>query len=377
MRQFLSWAASIAVLAVGFVSCSDSEKVTGSSGPARSFYLGFTPFPYDDGIAAQDYVYDRIAADGDIICHHFDNGIPWPEALHGDPFHVNVQGDWQNRRSRVPAGHKLLVTVTPINIDRDTLAPYKGELPDMPLPAPWDTYSFNHDSVKVAFLNYCERVITYFDPDFLVIGIEVNLLVNADTTLGKWNDYLGLQQHTYSALKAAHPSLPVMVSFTGMDLVDGVTDTDHALQTAAFQQAIQYSDYYGVSLHPFLSVFLADSLPASVIEQVLSMSNKPIAITETSYPAEHFTVFSGSIEFDGSEAKQEQFFTDLFTSAENHDVRFIVNFVVRDYDSLWVDLGAPDDVAKLWRDTGLWDEDGNERPAVPLWRSWFDRTVSN
>ncbi|MBD3257253.1 hypothetical protein GF377_02380 [candidate division GN15 bacterium] len=363
----------LGALGVGCTSDDDNGDPIGPTGPARSFSMGFTPFPYDDGFAPQDYVYDKIASHADIVCHHFDNGIPWPEALHNDNFHVNVMGDWQNRLGRTPAGHKMLVTVTPIDIGRDTLAPYKAGLPDSPLPPPWDTYSFNHDSVKVAYVNYCERVIDFFDPDYLVIGIEVNLLIEADTTLGKWNDYLELQQHTYTALKASKPSLPVFVSFTAMDLIDGYTDAHHSLQSAGFAQAMQYSDYCGLSFHPVISVFQADSLPQQVIHDVLHLSNKPVVITETSYPAEDFSILGGSIQFHGTPAKQEQFFADLFATADSVDVGFIINFVIRDYDALWADLGSPDDIAKLWRDTGLWDEDGNERPVVTVWNEWLGR----
>src|SRR5688572_21091676 len=73
----------------GAFSC-DKE----SAGPNRSFYMGFTPFPYAISLEAVDYTYEMIAQEADIINHHFDNGVPWVEALQNAPFHINIQNDW-------------------------------------------------------------------------------------------------------------------------------------------------------------------------------------------------------------------------------------------------------------------------------------------
>ncbi|NOG49226.1 MAG: hypothetical protein HND48_07100 [Chloroflexi bacterium] len=47
---------------------------------------------------AVQYTYDRIAEDADLIVQHFDNGVPWPEALDGAPFAQAIQDDWAFRR---------------------------------------------------------------------------------------------------------------------------------------------------------------------------------------------------------------------------------------------------------------------------------------
>jgi hypothetical protein len=49
-------------------------RFSGGAAPAQpACYIGFTPFPYDlDSITTVlDYVYGRIAADANIILHHF------------------------------------------------------------------------------------------------------------------------------------------------------------------------------------------------------------------------------------------------------------------------------------------------------------------
>ncbi|MBK9099968.1 MAG: hypothetical protein IPM14_18105 [bacterium] len=64
------------------VSCTKEENPIVDPPPqaTRSFLRwGFT-FPYDISSAAV-IMHDKLATDADLISHHFDDGIPWPEAL--------------------------------------------------------------------------------------------------------------------------------------------------------------------------------------------------------------------------------------------------------------------------------------------------------
>jgi hypothetical protein len=355
----------VLIAALLISSCTESGGSEKNNTVYRPYRLGFTPFPYDVSAEAVEYSYDILNTDADITAHHFDDGIPWPEALAGTDYHANVMGDWKYRKENTPAGHSVYVAVTPINLMRDGLAPYRGETGDMPLPSPWDTYAFNHEDVKKAYLNYCVKVIDYFNPDYFCIGIEVNLLMHHAKS--KWNAFVELHRYVYGELKALYPDRVVMVSFTGMDLIDGYTDSDYADQMTAFQEVIDYSDYYGLSLHIFISSLADGSLPDSVFEDIFSLSSKPLGICETSYPAESFSVYGGSITFAGSEEKQDDFFKKLFSFSDVYAARFVINFVIRDYDALWESIGSPDDFTKLWRDTGLYDENGTPRIARNRW----------
>lgn len=87
-------------------------------------------------------------------------------------------------------------------------------------------------------------------------------------------------------------------------------------------------------------------------------------------------VFGGSIRINGSVAKQEDFFRKLFHAADYHDVRFIINFVIRDYDALWKQIGSPDGIAKIWRDTGFYDQNGSPRPVLNTWRQKLNESTA-
>jgi len=355
-------------------ACGGGGDSSGGAAPAQpACYIGFTPFPYDlDSITTVlDYVYGRIAADANIILHHFDDGIQWDSALSGAAFHPNITGDWQYRKDHTPAGHKVFLAVTPLNFLRTGLAAYRSDAANQPLPFPWDSYTLSHPNVRAAYLNYCRRIIDYFRPDYFAVAIEVNLLkANAPAA---WPAFVELHRHVYTELKAAYPSLPVFVSFTGMDLVNGWTSANHAEQMAALADVIGYSDYFGLSIHPQGSVFMLNRNPATVpsvaeFRTLFALGGKPVAVCETSYPAEPFTVYGGTAVTFGTPALQALFFQNLFAAADRVDMRFVINFVLRDYDALWQDMGSPDDLNRIWRDTGFYDEDGNERPVLDVWR---------
>lgn len=358
------------------LGCNTTDDNGGGENGTRNFNMGFTPFPYAATSQAQQDVYDGLQQDADLIAHHIDNGIPWVEALSGDPFHQNLLNEWQDRLNNTPEGHKIFLSITPLNIARDDMALYRGENPDMPLPSPWDSYELNHPDVKTAYLNYCRRIIQFFDPDWMLIGIETNLL-KANAT-AQWDAYLELHRETYQQLKQEFPQLPIAISLTGVDLLEGYTDSDFSSQIQAMQDLLPFSDFLGISLYPYFSKFLTDEIPEDMFDEIFNLTgSKPIAFTETGYPAQSFSVFNGSLVFNSSTSKQNTYITRLLEACEANNALFAVNFVYWDYDQLWEQIGSPDDVNKMWRDTGLLDENGNERPAYDIWKTWLNKPPSN
>jgi len=339
----------------------------------RPYRLGFMPYPYNIGTNAPEMetifsnVYRVISQDGDMICEHFDDGIPWPEALSNQAYHANYEADIADRKARLPAGHKVYLSMTPINTARTGIALYRGANTDMALPSPWDAFAFDDPNVKTAFVNHCERMITEFAPDYLAIGIEVNRLM--ENAPASWDAYKELNQYAYEEIKKAHSNLPVFASLTGMDLLEGYSSANHSNQLVALQDVMAFSDCYGLSLHCIMSDLLADVLPSrALLQEVVGLTAKPVVISATSYPAEVFSIYGGSFVFNGSPAKQDSFFRNLFSVLDERGCRLVINSVPIDYDGLWNYVGQPDDTTKLWRDTGLYDGVMAPRPALRTWK---------
>ena len=100
--------------------------------------------------------------------------------------------------------------------------------------------------------------------------------------------------------------------------------------------------------------------------------DKPIAISETGYPAQTLELQDAGLTFPSTPEKQHAYITGLLAQADAYDLQFIVNFVLRDYDALYDAIGGGD-LAAIWRDTGFYDENGLGRPALEAWQQTLAR----
>lgn len=365
------------LFALILLSCNKDTPTPATE--TRTFYLGFTPFPYEATLAAVEYSYLKIGQDADIINHHFDNQVPWVEAEKNSPFHANIINDWAYRKANTPVGHKKYLSVGSLNLLRNGLADYRAEKEDMLLPAPWNTYKFSDQPVKAAYLNYCKRIVDFFKPDYFNMAIEANLLYYNRPDL--WNDYMVFHQYVYTQLKLTYPTLTLFSSVTGIQMIDGaLTGNDYLKQREAAKQVLAFSDLYGLSFYAYLSNYLGNPYPAGIFKELFSLSDKPLAVAETGYTAQTFTIEAqpGAFVTINSDAdKQEKYFRDLFEACTERKALFVINFVVRDYDQLWKSVGSPTDLAIAWRDTGLYDENGNARKAYDTWKLYLARPYKN
>jgi hypothetical protein len=340
----------------------------------RSYYMGFTPLPYESSVDAANYTYHTLRENADIINHQFDNGVPWLEALTGEAFSDEIMNDWTFRKNQTNASQKIYISVSPINFSRTGLASYRSAQNNLPLPAPWDTYHFNSDEVKTAYLNYCKRIIDFFNPDYFNMAIEANLLyVNKPAV---WSEYVEFHQYIYRELKQKYPQLAVFCSVSGAHLLkDLISNNDHVQQRLAVLQLLEYSDLYSVSFYPCLTSLLANPYPVNTFDDLFNISDKPLAIAETGYAARPFKIHTrtGSVTIETNADKQEKYIRDLLNACLKRKAIFVINFAVRDYAKLWEQTDSSADVNTGWRDTGIVDEKGTPRKAYVTWKEFLIR----
>jgi hypothetical protein len=361
-------------LAVIFLSDGSAEAAVPVKDESshRFFAMGFSSWPYDLTLEAVNWGYEQVGKYGDFIDEHLEEGVPWPEAQGDLPFPRNYQDVLNFRKSKRLPGHKLLVSINPLSIGRNSLAPYRGEAPNQTLPKPWDQRSLNDPIVKQAYLKYARRLIEFFSPDYFCMGVEVNLLKKNRPDL--WPAFLELHKYVYSELKKQFPELKILVSLEACSLLEGYTDADYAGQMQAVNDILPYTDIVGISLHPFMSKNLAENIPADMFRRIRSLSDKPMAITETSYPAEKFTIKIHGIpvDFNGTPEKQKEYLRQLLTAVRDGAYLFVTWFSIRDYDAIYNKLGGGD-LLLIWRDTGLFDQTGRPRPGFDVWQQWLNQ----
>src|SRR5690242_15681753 len=81
------------------------------TGETRAFNLGFTPWPYAATQEANDWTYAKTEENSDIVSHHLEEGVPWPEMLANQPFSGNLLAGLQDRKSKVKPWQKVLLSI--------------------------------------------------------------------------------------------------------------------------------------------------------------------------------------------------------------------------------------------------------------------------
>lgn len=351
-----------------FASCSDPDPAL-----TRSFYMGFSPWVYDATVEAQHWVYDKVGTEGDVISHHLEEGVPWVEAFANQPYAESFRNELAFRKSKHIAGQKIVVQISPLNVARTGIADYRGTEINMPLPAPWNSFALNSAEVKTAYLNYATYIIDFLQPDYLLIGVEVNLLIRNNPD--KWSAYVELNRYVYTELKKSRPSVPLSVSVFCVPYFPQWSSED--ILTAQLSGLENLHDSYDIlsfSIHPFMSALLAESFPENYLKDMFALTRKPVAISESSYPAQVWsTTTTPTLTFNGTSTKQKDFIKNMLSASQQANAEFVIWFTIRDYDALWNGVLKQSEDALVWRDTGLYSEDGSTREAHAAWLEWFKR----
>jgi hypothetical protein len=347
----------------GAVVCSQALAQVPRAWQFRSFRMGFTAFPHDITAEAVEETRRFVRDNADLIAHHIE-GLPWAEALRDAPFPKEVLSDHESKRSMKPPGAKVYLAVSPGR--GDLKQPDRG---GTPLPPELKGKSYDDPLVQQAFLTYCRRMIDFFKPDYLAIGIETNEILNSGAA--KWHAYVSLHRHVYAELKKEHPNLPIFASFTLHNMIE-----NRGRMLAAWEELMPFNDFVAVSYYPFLAGEPVEKAFAWLIEKS-DRFEKPYAMVETNDAGDRLVFPQSKIVIAGTPEKQAAYVRALLSLAEQRRFEFVVLFVHRDYDPLWDKIkAASPELFMAWRDCGLVDEQGVARPAYAVWREYFERPWS-
>jgi hypothetical protein len=361
--------------AVSFLLLTSCGDLVGPGGGSafRTFAMGFTDFPHANSTFALLDAWQVIANEGDLAVLHFDGGVPWQEALDGAPYPASFQSSLDFKRAQVPLDHVVYLAVTPINGSRDGLAGYPSELGQVPAPPPWDGYTFDDPEVIEAYIAHCQYMIDLFDPDVFAYGIEVNMI--RWLAPEEWEALVDLCAAVYASLIATYPTLPVFLTFQADTYFQFPTDQDLAIRELA-----PYTDIMAVSGYPF-SAPLSDpnDLRSDYFSAIADIApQKPFGIAETAWPAEDVG-WPYWQNIPASPDSQALYVRRILDDCDFLDALFVCWFFTRDFDDFWeTDLQFSPDapLIRMWRDTGLYDGEGNERPGLEVWREELARPLS-
>ena len=365
------------ILLTSLNACSKSQDIESElmemeTPESRSFSMGFTAFPYDLTPKALDETYRLVGQMGDLYVNHLDHGVPWEEALLDLPFPNEVQQTLDEAKRAIQPHQKLLLTATATAQTRNSIGQYwNNEGTQQPLSKEWAQKRFNDPDVIKAYKNYCERIIEFARPDYFAYGIEINASFQMNSAA--FIDYLEFAEIIYHYLKVSYPDLPILLTFQ-----DQAFELDHNELLKTTAMLLKFSDYIAMSTYPFWQYDHPRQdanpkyIPQNWLEDFRNLDpNKPFAISETGYCAEDMIIKAFGVDIKGHVDWQQTYMDMLFNKANTLKCEFINWFIIRDYDALYDQYYSNDPVTRIWRDLGILDGRGNERPAFQTWKIWY------
>lgn len=376
MKRTLYWFICVTVVLLTACRGASSEPVVESTHPSsltRSFYMGFTPWPYDATISAISNTYKFIQGNGDIVSHHLMNGVPWEESYAMTPLPHAIDNEISSRISQTESNKVNYLAIDSLNTSRDDLASNWGENGEEARPSPWATRSFDAPEVAKAYSHFALSMIDRFKPAYFNYAPEVSELILNDPV--KFDQFVTFSKKVYQNIKRVHPDLPLMVSIA----LKSPDSTDTSTIKTNFAKIANFVDIVGISVYPYAFYEHSDkgdpaNMPSNWISQISSIAgDKPVAITETGWIAEDLSVSSFGYSEQSNATLQSDYVSALLNNADSLSMEFVIWFTIIDYDALWNGLLGRDDLSKLWKDTGLYDESLNTRPAFNVWKQYYSR----
>lgn len=330
----------------------------------RKFLMGFSTWPFGPTVEAVETTNTFIKNNADIISEHIDDKIPWDAWINNTALPQKFVDDINFRASRKSFAMKRLISVSLLNTLRTDLAEdLNGSTP---------TYTaLNDQTIEDAYVKHLSYIIDQLEPDYFVMTIEANELYKNSTT--KWDEYKLLMANVRSRLKAAYPTLPLSESLT----LHNWYTPDAPNPTAFINELNAYTnnlDFVSISFYPFFKGQKSKADFQKAFDFLHSSVSKPIAFVETTHIAENLVVNGLNLNIPGNSCEQKAYLETLLLNAHRQDYLFVIWWAHRDFDVLWETF--PDelkDLGKLWRDTGLLDQNGNARPAYTIWKTILNK----
>lgn len=336
--------------------------------------MGFTPWPYDLTDEAVEKTYGFIHSNATVIAHHLDGGVPWEVALNNLEFPKPLLEDWERRKNHTGT-MKVFLSMTPVNFSRDGLASDWTEKGDnQPLPPKWAQKSFDDQEAIQAYTSYVLRTVEYFQPSYLAIGIEANVIISKAPE--KWPAYLKMNQKVYEAVKQRYPNLPVFttVQYEHLRGIEGESKENLSLQKPGVSDLMKHSDILALSTYKYGFVH-PNKITDAYFNEALSY-NKPLAIAEMGAMSQ--TTFVMGMPLFASEKNQKEFMEMILSQAEKHNFLFVVNWLAIDFDEMLDKLPKEfAGLAKAWVHTGMLDKDFERKPAYEVWVRYLQQKRRN
>lgn len=337
--------------------CPSNELINHSD--YRRFMMGFSTWAYALEVNAVTGTYSFIESHSEIYSEHIDNKIPWDSWINGTPLPTEFVSEIAGRKSRKLANKKLSLSVSLLNINRDDLATdFNDSLP---------LYNqLNDQHIIEAYIAHLQYFIEQLNPDFLIVGIEVNeLLLHS---VEKWAEYKLMMAEVRHKIELLYPELPLSESITLHSLFSAYKSGNQSYVNETLDY-VNRLEFISISFYPFFNGLKNHNEFQEAFDFLHSRVTKPLAFVETGQLSEGLLIENMNLNISGDECTQKQYLETLCLNAFDKEYLYIIWWTHRDYDRL-LDYFPEElkDLGRIWISNGLINEDGREKAAFNTWK---------
>ncbi|MEX0750067.1 MAG: hypothetical protein WD359_04585 [Dehalococcoidia bacterium] len=343
--------ALLMVLPAAFAACGGDAGDPGvepPSGPARSFMMGFSSLPRELNADAYQEAIEFADTHGDLVL--IQRSVPWSDFTPGAEISDETA---RNTSSEIRAiddnDLRSFFAIDPTDgaTGRDRLSN---------LPVSLSGKRFDDGDVRAAFVSYAEYVALNYEPDYMALGVEMNLYYaqNAED----FENFKTLYAQAYEAVKAKSPKTQITVTLQYEDLQGLLPREDRHFADWQLVTAFEpRTDFTAISTYPSFAFPNAAAIPENYYSQLRAFTDKPIAIAEMGYA----TTAGAQGVNSGTESDQSAFVERIIDEAEDLAMPFVVWFAI------WDPTYARDTAFGAFESIGLLRDDDTEKPA---WQHW-------
>lgn len=222
---------------------------------------------------------------------------------------------------------------------------------------------FLDNNLREAFLAYTAYVAKNYHPDYLALGVEINMLYERNQK--QFDAFVSLYKEAYDVAKGASPKTKVFPTFQLEDL-EGAFGDIHPPHWEVLDPFRGKMDALAISTYPFLAqVRSAADIRPDYYSQLKEHWDGEIFISETAYAS---APVEGQVNV-GTEEDQRAYLTRLLDEAETNGFSMVVWFAA--LDPAFASTGA----SAVFKDIGLRRSDGSNKLAWSTWEEWARRPL--
>jgi hypothetical protein len=348
----------VCVLAAAFLAAcggdgDDTQPTT--SGEPRDFMLGFSSLPRELNAEAYGEAIDFAGQHGEVVL--VQRMVPWEDFLPGAQVSEETARNTAREREAIDsAGLKLFFAIDPT--DGASARERLGGLP-----AEMAGANFADPAVRSAMLAYSEYIARNYQPEYMAIGVEMNLYHARNEE--DFANFQTLYDEAYAIVKQHSPETQVTVTLQYEDLLGELPREDQHHDNSYLIRTFDL-DFVAISTYPSLVWDDPANIPDDYYSDLQAYADdKPIAISAMGYASG-----AQGNAAAGSENAQAGYLARMLEEVESLEMPFAVWYAI------WDPAYAADTAFAVFQSIGLLRTDKTEKFAWQVWQEAARRPLA-